>query len=435
MTHDPIAAYHRELEKIENEFKLPAKVKAEFSVIDGGQDDGAEQGDDAPPDDGWEAPNQRSDDRATDAELVPAAVDVHPLDFIDPTEWEGTEAPPRRWLVRNRLPAGAVCLLQGDGAAGKTTIALQLMVATLRGTDWLGAVIDTSGTAMMLTAEEDGEEIHRRLGPIVRHQGTKFSDLGGLHVHCIPGEDAVLGLAGKDGIVRATPLFLRLELSARQVRPALIVIEAAADVFAGNENDRSQVRQFIGLLRRLAINSGATVLLLAHPSLSGLASGSGTSGSTGWNNSVRSRLYFSSVKSRDADGDEPELDVRQLQVMKSNYGPAGEIVNLRWRDGVFVPDGAPGSLAQIAAEAQVDDVFLRCLDAKTAQGIDTSHKQGRNHAPKIFAAMPEAGGLKARAFEKAMERLLSAGRIRVTEVGPKSRTHIRLVRTEQWTTS
>jgi RecA-family ATPase len=110
------------------------------------------------------------------------------------------------------------------------------------------------------------------------------------------------------------------------------VIESAADVFAGNENDWSQVRQFVGLLRRLAITSGAAVLLISHPSLSGMSTGTGTSGLTGWNNSVRSRLYFTSPKTR--NGDEPDNDVRELKVMKSNYGPAGETVRLRWQRGV-----------------------------------------------------------------------------------------------------
>jgi RecA-family ATPase len=252
--------------------------------------------------------------------------------------------------------------------------------------------------------------------------------LSEIHRHCIPGKDAVLGQPDRNGIIRPTALFERLERSAMDIRPALIIIEAAADVFAGNENDRAQVRQFIGLLRRLAIGSGASVLLLAHPSLSGMASGAGTSGSTGWHNSVRSRLYFASPKTK--IDDEADPDVRQLQVMKSNYGPAGEVVKLRWQSGVFVPEGGPSTLVQIAVEAKANDAFMRCLDAKTAQGIEVSHKLGRNYAPKIFADMAEAEGFKKRALELAMERLLSAGRIRADDIGPASRRKAVLIRIE-----
>lgn len=350
-----------------------------------------------------------------------------PMAFVPVTEWAGIEPPRREWLVRDRLPAGEVCLLQGDGAAGKTTIALQLLVATVRGTDWLGAVVERQGPALFLSAEEGQDEIHRRLDRIARHHGITLADLPDLYVRGIPGEDAVLGLAGKDGIVRPTPLFGRLKATAVEVKPALIALETAADLFAGNENDRSAVRQFIGLLKRLAIDSRATVLLLAHPSLSGMASGSGTSGSTGWNNSVRARLYFSGIKAKGED--EPELDLRQLRVMKSNYGPSGETMNLRWRDGVFVPDGAPASLEQIAAERDVDGAFLHCLAVCAAQGRDASSAPTSHaYAPKIFEGMPQASGARKRALHAAMERLLASGMIRVETVGSAARSKQRLVR-------
>jgi hypothetical protein len=41
------------------------------------------------------------------------------------------------------------------------------------------------------------------------------------------------------------------------------------------------------LLKRLARKHDCAILLLAHPSLTGLNTGSGMSGSTGWNNAVR----------------------------------------------------------------------------------------------------------------------------------------------------
>ena len=62
-------------------------------------------------------------------------------------------------------------------------------------------------------------------------------------------------------------------------------------------------------------------MLLAHPSLTGMNTGTGTSGSTAWNNSVRSRLYLDRVRE---SGIEPDPDARVLRTMKSNYGPVGD---------------------------------------------------------------------------------------------------------------
>jgi RecA-family ATPase len=348
------------------------------------------------------------------------------LPFICPTAWQDEPVPKQQWLAHKRIPMHAVCSLGGDGAVGKTTIALQLGVAVASGAqDWLGAVIETPGPVIFFTAEEDEHEVHRRLSAINKHTGIQFADLAQFHLLCTPDEDSTLGVAGRAGSVNATDLFARLETAACDIRPALIVIEAAADVFTGSENDRSQVVQFIGLLRRMAIKSGAAVVLLAHPSLTGLSSGSGTSGSTHWNNAVRSRLY---LKSAAASEDEPDLGLRELRVMKANYGPVGEKVQLRWERGVYVPHAGPSLLERAAAEASVDDVYLRCLDVTTAQGRSVSPNKSSSYAPSVFEAMPEANKLKSRAFALAQERLFSANKIAVESVGPPSKKREIIVR-------
>jgi RecA-family ATPase len=293
--------------------------------------------------------------------------------------------------------------------------------------DWLGGVIDMPGPAIFFSAEEDDDEIHRRLDAILQQRGLSFRNLDHrLHVRCMPGEDVVLGAPNKLGVIQPTKLFNQLALAIEEKRPAVVVLEAAADVFAGNENDRVQVRQFIGHLRRPAISTGAAVMLIQHPSLTGLASGSGTSGSTAWNNSVRSRLNFTAAKP--SDGDDPDPNLRELRVMKSNYGPSGEAVRLKWQRGVFVPEGSPSPLDRAAAEAPIDEAFLRCLDAATGQGRIVSHLTGRNYAPAAFEKMPEARGVKNRAFDLALSRLLSAHRIKIETDGPPSKARSKIVR-------
>src|SRR6476646_9562835 len=161
-------------------------------------------------------------------------------------------------------------------------------------------------------------------------------------------------------------MFDRRREATCDIRPKLLAVEAAADVFAGNENNRTQVKQFMAMLGRLAAEADTAILLAQHPSLSGINAESGMSGSTQWNNAARSRLYFTASKMPD-DG---QSDGRELRVMKSNYGPPGEIVRLRWRNGVFVPLTSPSVIERAAAEAAADAVFLACLDARRAQGME-----------------------------------------------------------------
>src|SRR5262249_36852405 len=144
-----------------------------------------------------------------------------------------------------------------------------------------------------------------------------------------------------------------------------------------------------------------------HPSQSGMREGTGTSGSTQWNNCYRSRLYFATLK---ADGE--ESDIKTLQVMKNNRGPKGEITRLFWENHAFKVYTGKTSLERMAADAAVDDVFLKCLDIKAAQGVFVGPSpNGSNYGPRIFAQMSEANDIKERAFALSQERLLSAKRI------------------------
>jgi RecA-family ATPase len=203
----------------------------------------------------------------------------------------------------------------------------------------------------------------------------------------------------------------------------LIIIESAADVFAGNENDRAQTSQFVALLRGFARQISCAVLLIAHPSLSGLAAGTGNSGSTQWTNGPRARLYFSEIK---RDGDDDDTGHRELKVIKSNYGPAGEVVRLRWHDGVFVIEPKAGSLERMAADANADAAVRRLLEEYTAQGRNVSDKPSSpTYAPASFAR--ERIGFNKRQLGDAMRRLFSAHKIRVETYGRPSRPYQRIV--------
>ena len=77
--------------------------------------------------------------------------------------WQGVEVKPQRWLVKHRVPMRKVTLLNGDGAAGETTIMLQLCASTDVDTEWLGAMIEEPGPALFFTGEKEEDEIHRRM--------------------------------------------------------------------------------------------------------------------------------------------------------------------------------------------------------------------------------------------------------------------------------
>ncbi|MDP5309141.1 AAA family ATPase [Paracoccus spongiarum] len=338
--------------------------------------------------------------------------------FFPASDLAGKPVPSREWLVRDLVPSGTVTLLGGDGGTGKSLLALQLACAVASGGKWMGRAV-SSGGALFISAEDDTAELHRRLNDVVQADGLRFDDLDRLTMRSLAGEDALLAMQdGKTGTLYPSPLFAEIDKRTDEDRPAIVVLDTLADLFPGNENDRAQARQFVGILRGLAIRHDCAVLLLAHPSLSGLNSGSGTSGSTAWNNSVRSRLYLERVVQ---DGYEANPDARILSTKKANYSTTGGEICMTWRGGVFVADEPETGLDRMAASARSERVFLKLLVLLTAQGRRVNTGGGQTYAPTVFSNHPEAEGVNKRAFRSAMETLLAAGKIRLAEDGPPSK--------------
>lgn len=340
-------------------------------------------------------------------------------EFFAAATLHGQAVPERLWHVQDLIPAKTVTILTGDGGTGKSLAALQLATATALGRSWLGQAT-TSGPALFISAEDDRDELHRRVASLAHAEDFALADLDALTLCSLAGDDALLSVPeGAGKTMRETPLFQKVEAWVAEHRPALTVLDTLADLFGGDEINRGQARQFIGQLRGLALKHETTVLLLAHPSLSGMARGDGNSGSTAWNNSVRSRLYLRRQQAEDGAAVDP--NARTLEVMKSNYGPIGASLALRYRDGAFFCEGNGTALDALAATAKADRVFVKLLRECHANGRRVNHTGGNSYAPKVFAAHPEAEGVTKSAFRRAMETALASGSARIETEGPQSR--------------
>jgi RecA-family ATPase len=321
------------------------------------------------------------------------------------------------------IPARNVSLLSGEGAVGKSTLLLQLSASTVLARDWIG-VLPEPGPVMYLGCEDDDPETRRRLEAIAEYYKSSRAEMkgNGLRVLDFVGKDAILGQPNRYDHIQPTPLFDQIKREAIAIRPKIFIVDTVADVFAGNENIRSQTRQFITLMRGLAIESGAAVILASHPSLTGISSDTGMSGSTAWHNGVRARGYFKQAEEVEDD------DLRVLEWRKNNYGPVGETILLRWRNGVYVPEPSIGSLEMAAADRKTEELFLTLLAQFSKNGRNVSDKAGIAYAPALFAKEAEAKAAKVRkdALAAAMGRLFAANKLHMEQYGYQSRGTFRV---------
>jgi RecA-family ATPase len=162
------------------------------------------------------------------------------------------------------------------------------------------------------------------------------------------------------------------------------------------------------------------VIALAHPSRTGIGSGSGESGSTAWDGTVRSRLYLTTQKNDEGEPAEPDL--RVLTRKKSNAARRDETIELRWKDGVFVPIHAPTGILGSIERRTCERVFMDLLTAVIAEGRHVSeNSRARNYAPKLFGVRPDREGYRAPDFRRAMESLFAQKLIGVSTYRGRNR--------------
>jgi RecA-family ATPase len=312
--------------------------------------------------------------------------------------------------VRDRIPAQQACLLSGHGGKGKSTIGLHLCAAHCLARDWLRSM-PTPGPAFFIDAEDAIEVVHRRMEAIRKHYDTSFQQLenDGLYILPMAGEDVVMAVVDKNGKVVPTKFYERLLEAASDVKPVQIVVAPAAMVFAGNENDRVQVQQFVGLLTRIAIRTGGSVTLISHPSLTGLSTGTGISGTTQWHNAFRARMVVNGVE----DDNGVDSGLRRLEFLKNQYGPLGENIVLQWQNGMFLPVPEETDFEKASKEAKADRAFLEIARKMQSRGQTMSpNKTARNYAPTlIFGELPAGDKLTKADLANAMNRLLDRNAI------------------------
>lgn len=259
--------------------------------------------------------------------------------IIEPSAWEGQSIPGRQWIVDDLIPCGEVTQITGNGGEGKSLLTMQLLIAAATGTRWLGKNVKNVRVAGIY-CEDDTDELMRRSSGILFPQRLRFADLDGMSLVCRKGMDSVM-FAGQfnDMEGRTTQFYERVRAFVMDLGAQIVVLDSLYNFFGGNENSRPQANQFINALAQIAQDINGAVIVVAHPSVGGMQSGAGTSGSTAWHNAVRSRLYlhrrkvpaWELEKNPEARGD------LILQPMKGNYGPPQDAIKLLWEQGRFVP--------------------------------------------------------------------------------------------------
>lgn len=215
------------------------------------------------------------------APAAPPAPAVGAVEALPPNDlrawatrrWVGPEQPPaRKWLVEGLIRTGAAHILASEGGVGKTFALLDLCLGVAegqQGSDWLGQAIDpenSGGTAVLLTAEDDQDELRIRLHAM-DGVGRRFRVKDRCIVLPLVQAGGVFQLVetGPGGVAQPTAAWRRM-MDALVALPdlQLVCIDTLAATLHGEENVSIVIQQYVTALNLLRERRPAVATVVTH---------------------------------------------------------------------------------------------------------------------------------------------------------------------------
>lgn len=323
-----------------------------------------------------------------------------------------TEPIPRRWLLTDMLPLNIVGMLVAPGGTGKSQLMLQLGIAVAANLPlcelW---PVGESGKTLLLFAEDDMAEVHRRLRNTMLELVPGNSNLSQaledhLFIKSLLAQNNLMtqASAARRG-VESTNYVDKLLLTVAGITDLkLIVIDPASRFRGGDENSSDDVTRFVEQLERVREATGATILVCHHANKAGLNPHSGVSGqakgrgSSAMTDGVRWQANLEYDKSSNGAG----RSNLKLEVVKSNYTkPMSPAILVRKDSGYLTaqhPAGVPSSLEDrilllVADEAKAGRLHTANAIVSTYGGAQSQLQAGEISVRKAIKALVASGKL------------------------------------------
>lgn len=185
--------------------------------------------------------------------------------------WSLSKPPERKYLVDGLLLAGKHHMLVSEGGAGKTFLMLDLamkVASRQQGDTWCGMPINYKGAAVIMTTEDDKDELHIRLAdmdPNGDRRQAAGDDLIILPTINNGGAFALVERDPRTQEAKASRKWLEFFNLLRQIpNLQLVVIDTLNSVLHGEENSATVTNEFIRVASQVCGELGACLIIPHH---------------------------------------------------------------------------------------------------------------------------------------------------------------------------
>jgi len=346
--------------------------------------------------------------------------------------------PEQKWVLVEFLPAGIVGLAVAPGGTGKSWFLVQLGVSVATGLPLAGAwEVGTTGSVLILSAEDDEDQLHRRVARLIEHLGADATPevIARLRekLFIVPrvGEDNLLTSTDPDTReVGMTLLLQRLIAAAKQIPDlVLIIIDPASRFRGGNENAAEDVTRFIEALERLARATGATVLVAHHANKGAFQATeqnqSASRGSSALADGARWQFNLMTFSEKEAQKYGIPVEDKGFYlttvITKNNYSAPQPPIILKRGEGGYLHRADLVS----TKTAQADNLSTRIV-AFVASELKDNRKYSKSAFANQFGGKEGVFKVGNNAVRDALDDLIKADRLRVEsrKLAPPKRARI-----------
>ena len=187
-----------------------------------------------------------------------------PIALLRPFPVKPDDIPPRPWLVPGLLLRRQVTILVAPPGSGKSLLTLQLGMAACANVTWHGWRPRGQFKVLIINAEEDEDEMRRRLWAAQQEMDI---DDGKLEGFFLAGSQDNLVIAKADArtkTVKREPMLERIIESVQANGIDIVIVDPFAETFEGDENSNSELKWCGVLWREVARRCNCAVLLVHH---------------------------------------------------------------------------------------------------------------------------------------------------------------------------
>lgn len=287
---------------------------------------------------------------------IPESANAEPIVDVPPPsaaaglgEWDAgdfVDMPhPRQWLLGNQFCRGFLSGLLAPGATGKTALRTLQYLALATGRPLTGQHVFKRCRVLLLSLEDDDNELRRRLAAARMHHGLSPDDLRGW-LFCATPKGIRLADMKDGGMVRG-PLeaMLRQVITERQID--LIGLDPFVKLHGMDENSNSAMNFVSELLVKLAIDLNIAVDVPHHTKKGLQTAGDADAGRGASAARDAGRLMYTLTRMSDVEGstfsipaEERRLYVR-LDSSKVNIAPPSGEATWFKLIGVRLENGTP----------------------------------------------------------------------------------------------